>query len=214
MQQVSEVESRFEKNKPRKPFITKTHKRITIFIFLIALATLLLSKIGIFNPAIAATVNGTNIYLSEVDKQYNSYIDSQVKKPNLVSNEENQIKSNILDRLIDNEIIKQAANKVKITINKQEINNELKSKIDKFTSEKLKNAYKQTSWTKDDLAIYAKAQLVQRKLRQKGGFKNTSNYLYEFKMKSKIKILIAELDKPQDKVPIIAPVTRKSNLKD
>lgn len=128
----------------------------------------LLFTVGPLGGKVAAKVNGKKIYLTEVEEQYKVYLNQLKlnKQPKPNKEQEKNIKSVLLDRLVSKELVKQAAEEAGVKVSKKEIDQSL-ANIKKQTSPKqLKDGLKKMGWDMDDLSDYLKDQLVETKLRQ------------------------------------------------
>lgn len=145
------------------------NKWIAIGIIAVIVIVAVLYFFGPLGGKVAATVNGKKIYLSEVDNQYDAYVkqfqQNNQQKPN--KEQEKNIKSMILDRLIKDEVIKQAAEKEGVEVSKKDVDKGVKQIKDSTSPEALKKGLEQMGWTEADLADHVENQLVQTKLREK-----------------------------------------------
>lgn len=124
---------------------------------------------GPLGGKVAATVNGSKIYQTQLDKEYNAYSksfeQSNKKKPD--AKMEKEIKKLILERLVQQELIKQAAEKEGISVGKKELDDRI-DQIKKSTSkQQLEQTLKQMNWTEDDLRAMIENQLLSTKVREK-----------------------------------------------
>ncbi len=135
----------------------------------IILVIALMLKGGLGGKA-AATVNGEKIGQAQLDKEYNAYSISYSKgnggkKPD--KKMEKEIKKLILERLIQQELIKQSADKLGVSVTKKELDERI-DQIKKSTSEaQLNKTLKDMNWTMDDLNNMIESQLLSTKVRDK-----------------------------------------------
>ncbi|TET55273.1 MAG: hypothetical protein E3J54_00425 [Actinobacteria bacterium] len=118
---------------------------------------------------VAASVDGTKIYLSQVEKEYEAYAASykQSNKKSPDKKMEKEIKKLIMERLIQQELVKQAADKEGTKVTKKELDERIEQ-IKKSTSKKqLDKTLKQMNWTMDDLRNMLENQILSQKLREK-----------------------------------------------
>ena len=135
----------------------------------VIIALIALSLSGVIGGKVAATVNSEKIYQSQLDKEYNAYASqyeqSNKKKPD--AKMETEIKKLILERLIQQELIKQAATSEGAEVSKKELDQRVQQ-IEKSTSkEQLEKTLKQMNWTMDDLRSMIENQLLATKVREK-----------------------------------------------
>lgn len=193
-------------------------KRIAIGIIAVIGVIILLYAFGIIGPKVAATVNGEKIYLSEINARYDNLFKYIKSNKGAEPTEKNELvlKSKILDRLIQDEIIKQAAEKSGINLSDVEVKNRVKE-IKKAFPKNLEQALNQLGYSKESIDKYAKAELYQAKLRKKKieeveiSDKEAKKYYEEFKaddpiinVHTQIKVSVAKVKSKSDAYAVIS----------
>jgi len=129
-----------------------------------------------------ATVNGKDISRSDLDKAYNDYKVTQGETPQEPSAEQaNIVRLNLLQKLIDDEILQQRADKLNLAASEEDVNAKLTELKGLSTQEEFDKQLKQRSMTLDDLK-----QQIRRKL--------TSEKLINKEIESKIAITDADIN--------------------
>ena len=191
-------------------FMTKGYNMWIALGIVVVIAVVLLFVFGVFGGKVAATVNGEKIYLSEVDKEYEQYEKQFTanNKQKIKSDQQKQIKSLIVDRLIRDELVKQAAEDEDIKVSQKDVDKGVKQIKDSTSPEALKKGLKQMGWVEADLDEHVRNQLIQTKLREKKtkGIKitdkDTEKYYKEnkanYKVPDQVKVKIAKVEKKSD----------------
>ena len=134
------------------------------------------------SPDVMATVNGKDISRSDLDKAYNDYKVTQGETPQEPSAEQaNIVRLNLLQKLIDDEILQQRADKLNLAASEEDVNAKLTELKGLSTQEEFDKQLKQRSMTLDDLK-----QQIRRKL--------TSEKLINKEIESKIAITDADIN--------------------
>lgn len=124
---------------------------------------------GVVGGKVAATVNGEKIYESQVNKEYEAYVASykmqNKKAPD--SKMEKEVKKLILERLIQQALITQAAEKEGVKISKKELDQRIDQIVKSSGKEQLDKMLKQMNWSMDDLRNTIENQLLSTKVREK-----------------------------------------------
>jgi len=133
------------------------------------------------SPDVVATVNGTEILRSELEKSYNKYKARQGEvrqEPN--SEQANIVRQNILRQLIDQEILDQRAAKLNLVASDEDVSAELTELKAPYTQEEFDKNLKQQDMTLDDLKLQ-----IRRRL--------TSDRLFNKEIESKINVTDADI---------------------
>ncbi|MBD0373272.1 MAG: SurA N-terminal domain-containing protein [Pyrinomonadaceae bacterium] len=147
-------------------------QRFAIYIVVVALAAFALAcnnRSGASTPgaaadnAVAATVNGKNIMLSEVDKLI--ALQAQGQQDKLSPLALAQARLQVLDGLIQNEVLLQRAEKEKIVPTEVEITNYINERRQGMTEEQFQKALKDQGLTMDSLKEEARKTIAIQKLR-------------------------------------------------
>ena len=134
------------------------------------------------SPDVMATVNGKDISRSDLDKAYNDYKVTQGETPQAPSAEQaNIVRLNLLQKLIDDEILQQRADKLNLAASEEDVNAKLTELKGLSTQEEFDKQLKQRSMTLEDLK-----QQIRRKL--------TSEKLINKEIESKIAITDADIN--------------------
>ena len=139
-----------------RPFITgffhqQTRGRSLAFAFLASLVLL----VGVAcngpkgGPDVMATVNGHKIDRAEVDKYYNNQIGAAPQKPS--EEQADSLRLSVLKQLIDNEILRQRAEKLGLLATDDEVNSKLAEFKAPYTQEEFDKRLKAQGLTLDDL---------------------------------------------------------------
>lgn len=195
--------------KPVMSFWNKGYNKLIVAVVLV-LTIVIGTGCSLLGGKVAATVNGKKIYLTEVDNQYKTYVNQlkQNKQPAPAKDQANNIKSMMLERLIRNEIIKQAAEKEGVKVSDKDVKKGVDQIKASTTKEQLQKGLKQMGWTEEDLADYVKGQIIETKLREKKSngakvsVKDAEEYYKQYKVNYKvpdqINVAIARVTKEAD----------------
>ena len=119
-------------------------------------------------PDIVATVNGTNIPRSDLDRAYQNLRISQGAGPQEPSPEQTKItRLELLRNLIDEEILQQRAAKLNVAASDEDVNARLTEMKSLRTQEEFDKELQQRNETLDDLKKEIRHQLTERKLLNK-----------------------------------------------
>lgn len=100
-------------------------------------------------PDVMATVNGHKIDRAEVDKYYNNQVGSSPQKPS--EEQADSLRLSVLKQLIDNEILRQRAEKLGLLATDDEVNSKLAEFKAPYTQEEFDKRLKAQGLTLDDL---------------------------------------------------------------
>jgi len=100
-------------------------------------------------PDVMATVNGHKIERAEVDKYYNNQIAGAPQKPS--DEQADSLRLSVLKQLIDNEILRQRAEKLGLLATDDEVNSKLAELKAPYTQEEFDKRLKAQNLTLDDL---------------------------------------------------------------
>lgn len=130
-----------------------------------------MSVAGCHRPPTAdvmATVNGKEIFRSELEKSYNDYKVSLGESPQEPSPEQsNIIRLNVLEHLIDDEILQQQAAKLNLVASDDEVNANLTEMKALSTQEEFEKTLKARNETLDDVKRDIRRRLTATKLLNK-----------------------------------------------
>src|SRR3569833_3731136 len=114
---------------------------------------------------VIATVNSKDISRSDLDKAYHDYKVTQGETPQEPSAEQaNIVRLNLLQKLIDDEILQQRADKLNLAASEEDVNAKLTELRGLSTQEEFDKQLKQRSMTLDDLKQQIRRQLTSEKL--------------------------------------------------
>jgi peptidyl-prolyl cis-trans isomerase SurA len=134
------------------------------------------------SPDVMATVNGKDISRSDLDKAYNDYKATQGETPQAPSAEQaNSVRLNLLQKMVDDEILQQRAEKLNLAASDEDVNAKLTELKAPYTQEEFDKQLKQRNMTLEDLK-----QQIRRKL--------TSEKLINKEIESKIAITDADIN--------------------
>ena len=112
-----------------------------------------------------ATVNGKDISRSDLDKAYINYKATQGEAPREPSVEQaNTVRLNLLQKLIDDEILQQRAEKLNLAASEEDVNAKLTELKAPYTQEEFDKQLKQRNMTLDDLKQQIRRNLTSEKL--------------------------------------------------
>jgi peptidyl-prolyl cis-trans isomerase SurA len=156
-------------------------KKLTLIVALIGLVTIVLgacSNTGSGTAAdasVAATVNGKNIMLSEVDKLIDQQYKGQQSK--LSTLELAQVRLQVLDRLIQQEVLFQKAEREKLLPTPEEIEQFINTQMQQsqMTQDDFDKRLKETGQTKESLHEDTRKILAIQKLQDRTSSKITIN---------------------------------------
>ena len=112
-----------------------------------------------------ATVNGKDISRSDLDKAYINYKATQGEAPQEPSVEQaNTVRLNLLQKLIDDEILQQRAEKLNLAASEEDVNAKLTELKAPYTQEEFDKQLKQRNMTLDDLKQQIRRNLTSEKL--------------------------------------------------
>lgn len=151
--------------------VTFSHARSRYTAVALSLGAVLIIAAGCNRPPSAdvmATVNGKDIFRSELEKSYNDYKASLGESPQEPSPEQSNImRLNILEHLIDDEILQQQAAKLNLVASDDEVNAKLTEMKAPFTQEEFEKNLKARNETLDDLKRDIRRNLTATKLLNK-----------------------------------------------
>jgi foldase protein PrsA len=135
------------------------------------LAALALATVGcsLFTKK-AATVNGSVIPMSDVTKQMDRITKQHktAEQEKAFKAQKTQIQKQILDLLIDEELYRQEADTMKITVTDAQVETEVNRTIKRFPSQKeFDTALKDAGMTMDDLRAFTKTRMITEKVNAK-----------------------------------------------
>ena len=114
---------------------------------------------------VVATVNGKDISRSDLDKAYSDYKATQGETPQEPSTEQaNIVRLNLLQKLIDDEILQQRAEKLNLAASEEDVNAKLTELKAGYTQEGFDKELKQRNMTLDDLKRQIRRKLTSEKL--------------------------------------------------
>jgi len=118
----------------------------------------------------AATVNGSPIYMSEVDKQMDRITKQHktAEQEKAFQAQKKQIQGQILDLLIEEELYTQQADEMKISVTDKQVEDEVNRTIKRFPSQaEFDKALKDAGMTMDDLREFTKTRLLTEAVNKK-----------------------------------------------
>jgi len=116
-------------------------------------------------PDVMATVNGKDISRSDLDKAYAGYKATQGQTPLEPSAEQtNIVRLNLLQKLIDDQILQQRAEKLNLAASEEDVNAKLTELRGLSTQEEFDKQLSQRQMTLDDLKQQIRRQLTSEKL--------------------------------------------------
>jgi peptidyl-prolyl cis-trans isomerase SurA len=117
------------------------------------------------SPDVMATVNGKDISRSDLDKAYNDYKATQGETPQAPSAEQaNIVRLNLLQKLVDDEILQQRAEKLNLAASDEDVNAKLTELKAPYTQEEFDKQLKQRNMALDDLKQQIRRKLTSEKL--------------------------------------------------
>lgn len=120
------------------------------------------------SPDVMATVNGKDISRSDLDKAYGNYKANQGQAPQEPSTEQaNMVRLTLLQKMIDEEILQQRAEKLNLAASEEDVNAKLTELRGLSTQEEFDKQLKQRNMTLDDLKQQIRRQLTSEKLMNK-----------------------------------------------
>ncbi len=138
-------------------------------VLVVAVAGVVAWQTGLFSKK-AATVDGSPIYMSEVQSQLDR-ISSQHKtaeQKKAFEQQKKQITAQILDLLIDEKVYVIQADEMNIKVTDQEVETEVNRTIKRFPSQaEFDKALKDAGMTMDDLRKFTKTRLITDKVNKK-----------------------------------------------
>ena len=118
-------------------------------------------------PDVMATVNGHKIDRAEVDKYYNNQVGAAPQKPS--EEQADSLRLSVLKQLIDNEILRQRAEKLGLLATDDEVNSKLAEFKAPYTQEEFDKRLKAQGLTLDDLKRDLRRSITVDKVHQQRG---------------------------------------------
>src|SRR5262249_24303846 len=143
-----------------RPSPMSTHKSLrTLSLFLLLVVTQLAltgcrsrGGAGSAEPEVMAQVNGYKVLRSELDKAYNTQVAGAPQKPS--STQEEALRLQILDQIIQTRMILQRAEKLGVKANPDDVQTRLTKATAAYTQEQFQTKLKDIGLTEDEYKTY------------------------------------------------------------